>query len=60
MLQLNKQIFVLQLEKGVEVPIPIRLRDTKLPMAYQYYNCLFDIITQNVNQDSKYYLLKVN
>lgn len=59
-INLIKQIFVLQLEKGAEVAIPAHLRQDKLPLSYQFYNSLFGVIRQNVSQDSKSYLLKTS
>ena len=48
LIQLKKQIFVLELEKGIEVAVPRELSMKELPLAYQFYNCLLEIIRQNV------------
>lgn len=55
---LQKQIFVLELEKGSEVAIPRELSQCQLPLCYQYYDCLLEIIRQHVSSDSKYYFFK--
>lgn len=60
MINLMKQIFVLKLERGDEVSIPLLLREYKLPLSYQYYNCLFEIIRLNISEDSKLFLLKLS
>lgn len=48
LIDLKKQCFVLELEKGTEVAVPRELSMKELPLSYQFYNCLLEIIRQNV------------
>ena len=52
-----KQLFIIQLEKGAEVPIPKQLRQSELPMSYQFYNCLFGYISHTISMESKNFIL---
>lgn len=52
-----KQLFIIQLEKGADVTIPKQLRQSELPMSYQYYNCLFGFISQTISLESKNFIL---
>ena len=51
LIELKKQMFVLELEKGTEVSVPRELNMEELPMSYHFYNCLLEIIRQNLGPD---------
>lgn len=39
-IQYTKDLFILELEKGIEVKIPSYLCQSKLPLSYRYYDSL--------------------
>ena len=47
-IKLMKEMFVLELEQGLEVFIPPELSQFKLPFSFRYYDSLFNIVQSHM------------
>ena len=50
----------MDIEQGAEVYIPNDLRNSKLPLSFQYYDPIMIIINQRMADDRKEYFIKKN
>lgn len=53
-------MFVLQIQQGEEVFIPYRLSLKHLPLCYQFYDPLFQIIEQLTTSEKKNLVIQSN
>lgn len=49
----TKDLFVLELEKGIEVKIPGKLGQSHLPLSFRYYDSLIKIVQENFSNQRK-------
>ena len=52
-IKLSKAILVLQLERGLEAPVPTALGQKHLPQSFQYYDCIMEVVRQHTHEDHK-------
>lgn len=50
-IKLSKAVLVLELERGMESPVPMPLGQKHLPRSFQYYDCIMEIVRQNVHEN---------
>jgi hypothetical protein len=59
-IELAKRLFVMDIEQGAEAYIPNDLRNSKLPLSFQYYDPIMTIVQQRMADDRKEYFIKKN
>ena len=61
-ISLNKNLFALKLEEGIEIEIPrgIVLEGGELPLSYQYYDWVYPIVKLHFNDAVKQKIAKQN
>lgn len=52
-IELAKELFMLDLEKGDEVLIPPELSQDNLPASFKYYDCILAVVQQRVSPKKK-------
>ena len=55
-IQIVKQIFILDIEQGDEVVIPKELSQRCLPLSYQFYDPILNIISANISEEMRSHL----
>jgi len=58
-IKLSKQIIVLNLEQGRETLIPQELGQKHLPIHFQYYDCITEIVRSQISPEEKAMIFKV-
>ena len=48
-IQLNKMMFALELEQGLEVRIPKALSQNHLPISFRYYDCILNVVKRQIS-----------
>lgn len=48
----------MQLEQGIEIPIPKQLQIKTLPLSYQYYDCILGMVRSKISDQQKILILK--
>ena len=57
-IDLAKRLFIMDIEEGSEVYIPNDLRNDKLPMSFQFYDPIMNIVLLKMADDRTEYFLK--
>ena len=57
-IRLNKHILSLQLEQGIEIPIPKQLDLKHLPLSFQYYDCILGMVRDRISSQQKHLIFK--
>lgn len=52
-LAIVKDLFLMELEQGVEVFIPTELSQDQLPSSYRYYDHILQLISEKMTEDRR-------
>lgn len=50
-IDISKKLFLNELERGVDVAIPMELQNQRYPMSCRYYDFIIDFAKSNINPD---------
>lgn len=59
-IKLAKEIFVLNIEQGDEIFVPTELNFSNLPMSFQFYDPILQIIQHDISDERKEFFLLRN